>query len=340
MQFPARDLTNQYVSLSYQDVVQRYNIDTASYILDGQGYALFYIPTSSIGFRVITSDQTASHAFNSVTASHATQAVLAVLAQVADFADVAGTASISVSASYAPGSPSISASYALSASYAPGSPSISASYANTSSTAIMSQTASSVNCPSLTTYPNEIQFQNISAIDPDAEWHWQTGDGGFFLGTSGNISFDASQIVVAADTNITLQSFSPNVGNLVLKDFGGVTLVSQTSPGVPTSITASYFLGTASYTQFAKTASYLAGQPAIKSGFIPSSSFQGIIALSASIVFTTAFLSGYSISITADDVRIFTIESKSLAGFTITSNSNVALSGSVYWQAITYGEYN
>jgi hypothetical protein len=42
----------------------------------------------------------------------------------------------SLSASYAPGTPSVSASYALSASYAPSTPSLSASVASTSSVAI------------------------------------------------------------------------------------------------------------------------------------------------------------------------------------------------------------
>ena len=98
MQFPFRDLTNQYISLSYQDVVQRYTQGTASYFLDGLGNVIVWLPTSSLGQQVITADQPvpfavsasyalnggsggastssswASHSFTSDTASYATSA--------------------------------------------------------------------------------------------------------------------------------------------------------------------------------------------------------------------------------------------------------------------------
>jgi hypothetical protein len=60
MDFPSRNLTNQYISLSYQDVVQRYTpgaTDTASYFLDGLGSVIAYIPTSSLGQQLVTIDQ-------------------------------------------------------------------------------------------------------------------------------------------------------------------------------------------------------------------------------------------------------------------------------------------
>jgi hypothetical protein len=104
MNFPSRDLTNQFISRSYQDVVQQY-LDTGSflYLLDGYGNVIFQIPSASYGGIIVTQDQSASYALQAL------------------------------SASFAPSSPSISASYALSSSY-----SISASYAISSSNTISS----------------------------------------------------------------------------------------------------------------------------------------------------------------------------------------------------------
>lgn len=66
MQFPSRDLTLQYISLSYQDVVQRYAVEnTASYFLDGLGNVIAYIPSSSVGNAILTNDQTASFSYTS-----------------------------------------------------------------------------------------------------------------------------------------------------------------------------------------------------------------------------------------------------------------------------------
>jgi hypothetical protein len=61
MQFPERDLTDQFISLSYQDVLQQYNTTGSSlYVLDGYGNVVFGIPTASLGNTVITSDITSS----------------------------------------------------------------------------------------------------------------------------------------------------------------------------------------------------------------------------------------------------------------------------------------
>ena len=70
-QFPQRDLTNQYISTSYQDVVQRYLSASVDYLLDGLGYVILGIPTASVGNLILTQDQTASWAYNAVSASWA-----------------------------------------------------------------------------------------------------------------------------------------------------------------------------------------------------------------------------------------------------------------------------
>jgi hypothetical protein len=63
--------------------------------------------------------------------------------------------------------------------------------------------------------------------------------------------------------------------------------------------------------------------------------------LIADIAFTADFPNvGYSVTITGEDARIFTIQSKTVSGFQINTNSGVALTGNVYWQAISNGEFN
>jgi hypothetical protein len=109
MQFPSRDFTNQYISKSYQDVVQRY-ADTGSttYFLDGLGYVIAGIPTSSIGNIIVTQDQTASYSFFAITASYAaTSSVTYVTSSITSSvtsAISASWASSSISASYFSGS--------------------------------------------------------------------------------------------------------------------------------------------------------------------------------------------------------------------------------------------
>ena len=127
MPFSTRNLTNQYISLSFQDVVQRYTPPgTASYFLDGLGNELFVLDTVNAGQKLLTTTSTASYALTSFSASYAVQATVA---QVADVALIADTSSLSVSASY-----SATASVATSASYAPEP--VSASYALTTSYAL------------------------------------------------------------------------------------------------------------------------------------------------------------------------------------------------------------
>lgn len=60
MIFPTKDFTNQFISSSYQDVLQQYLLDDTLYFLDGYGNVVGSIPSSSIGYNLITSDVTSS----------------------------------------------------------------------------------------------------------------------------------------------------------------------------------------------------------------------------------------------------------------------------------------
>jgi hypothetical protein len=89
----------------------------------------------------------------------------------------------------------------------------------------------------------------------------------------------------------------------------------------------------------ATSASYINGS-IIKSNSVPPGMFGGT-PLTTSITFTADFPNpNYSVTITGEDARIFTIQNKSATGFEINTNSNIALTGNTYWHAISYGEFN
>jgi hypothetical protein len=140
MQFTSRDLTNQYISRSYQDVLQQYLQSDFLYILDGLGNVVGNIPSASIGNILITSDVTASM----TVASASVSTIIQIYQESSSFA------SSSISSSYAPFTQIYQesaswASQSLSASWAP-MPVIpstdSASWASSSLSSSISHTAS------------------------------------------------------------------------------------------------------------------------------------------------------------------------------------------------------
>lgn len=93
--------------------------------------------------------------------------------------------------------------------------------------------------------------------------------------------------------------------------------------------------GTSSY---ALTASYVNGM-ITKNNAVAGGTFAGN-PKKATVTFSTPFPNvSYSIVVTGEDARSWTIESKVSGSFVINSNSNTALANSVYWQAISYGEF-
>jgi hypothetical protein len=75
--FLQKDLTNQYISNSYQNIVQTYNDGRTNWLLDGYGNVVANIPSSSIGQSILTQDQTASYANISNTSLVSNVALLA-----------------------------------------------------------------------------------------------------------------------------------------------------------------------------------------------------------------------------------------------------------------------
>jgi hypothetical protein len=151
--FPSQDLTNQYISESYQNVIQKYTpTGSTYYLLNGYGDVIFSLASSSFGGQLVTTNQTVTQ---SISASYATRTGTATfsdtasLAVEATFADTASLAATAISASYAPSSPSLSASYATSASLSATAsyviPSISSMLANANSTTVLFQYPNNIN---------------------------------------------------------------------------------------------------------------------------------------------------------------------------------------------------
>jgi hypothetical protein len=93
--------------------------------------------------------------------------------------------------------------------------------------------------------------------------------------------------------------------------------------------------GTSSY---ATSASYAIIQKDIKSGAVSSgwalTGGQYVYDVSFGTQYTTE---DYSVTVTAvSDARIWTVQSKIVSGFRINSNSNIPLTGDVYWMSIPY----
>jgi len=75
-----------------------------------------------------------------------------------------------------------------------------------------------------------------------------------------------------------------------------------------------------------------------KAGLVSGSTFAGS-PLTATINFSNSFsVNNYVITITGEDARMWSIQSKTISGFTINSNSSVAISGNVFWMASENGE--
>lgn len=80
------------------------------------------------------------------------------------------------------------------------------------------------------------------------------------------------------------------------------------------------------------------GGLSMKSGIVLNSSFAGS-PKKYDVVFTTPFPDNeFSVVVTGEDSRSFTVESKSASGFTINANAATALTGKVFWQAAVVGE--
>jgi hypothetical protein len=99
MQFPDRDFSLQYVSCSYQNIVQNYdNYDDYVYLLDGNGYVILCVLSASLGYPIITQNQTVSSSLFAVSASYSQTSENFISTSYSKYSDTA---------SYVSGSPHV-----------------------------------------------------------------------------------------------------------------------------------------------------------------------------------------------------------------------------------------
>jgi hypothetical protein len=111
------------------------------------------------------------------------------------------------------------------------------------------------------------------------------------------------------------------------------------------SVVSASYAATASIatsSSYALTASFAlnggGGGLTTKSGNVANTTFAGN-PKKATVTFSTPFPNNnYAITITGEDSRTWTIESKAAGSFVINANSNSNLSGTTYWICVAYGE--
>jgi hypothetical protein len=180
---------------------------------------------------------------------------------------------------------------------------------------------------------NGLIAQNNSTVTGSLEV--TQGITGSLLGTASyatqalTASYASTYAPVFPFTGSAIITGSLEVTGSITSTLGFTGSLQGTSSWASDSISASY----------ASTASYINGS-IIKSNSVPPGMFGGT-PLTTSITFTADFPNpSYSVTITGEDARIFTIQNKSATGFEINTNSNIALTGNTYWHAISYGEFN
>ena len=228
MRFPSQDFSNQYISLSYQAVVQTYAQGTASYLLDGNGNVLGFIPTSSVGQQFITADQpvplalTASYAMNGGSGGSSISSSWASQSLSSSFATSANTASFTETCLFALNSEvaetAISASVVVSASYA--FLSQQAAHSTLSDTSSLSLIALFADTAS---YAFESTFSDTASLAAYAN----------YAGSS-SYAINASQAVSASYA--ATASWAQNIPTVVS------TLFASSSVSSSFSVTASYLL--------------------------------------------------------------------------------------------------
>ena len=156
---------------------------------------------------------------------------------------------------------------------------------------------------------------------------------------------DSSNVTPAPELLYTDSEISYNPGADTLTVTNITASLFGTSSWARNSVTASYVTGSvftstnpALSASYAATASYVNGL-IIKSNAIQNTSFGGS-PLTASVTFTTGFPNtSLTVTVTGTDSRAWAVQSLTKDGFVVNSNSSQALTGKVYWQAMSIGEF-
>lgn len=352
MQFPSRDLTLQYISTSYQDVVQRYTATgSLTYLLDGLGYVICGIPTSSVGQTILTQDQTASYSLFAVTASYtATSSITNITSSLISVTS-ASWASSSLSSSY-----SNSSSYSsnvLSSSYAEYSDnsglSISSSYANIASlslvsdVALLADTASFADTADNATSASYTPYSDTSI---SASWASSSISSSYALtasyaanagGGGGTILYTGSTYQITSSFAVSASWAPSSGGSSLSSSWASSSISSSYSVNADTSsisISASYSV-TASWTPFVATISASWASQSLSASYLIGSSVSSSwasqsLSSSWSPVPTSASWSSASISASYADSTPFNPNVQTLDSRT----------GTLYFPMVQYAQYN
>lgn len=355
IRFPFRDLAYQHISTSYQDVVQKYYPigGDGLYILDGIGNVISYISSASVGSELLTSNQTASFAFRSISSSYSTTAsyglnninsqtaslafhsYIADLAYIADVAEIAESASIAITSSYA--------MFAESASWTPGSGTAgSASWAAYAVASDTSQTASYV------------AGYNVDGEVLQSLYSEQSNTSSFsFYAESYTSHIEISTSFAASSIS---SSYSETASYVLNNESGIQSIFSTQSLFATSSLTASYISSSAIFDDFVYkltasfsniaisssnsiTSSYVIGIPIIQHGVINGNYFYNNPKIVKIIFINTFPDNNYSVVVSGESPRLWTIQNKDSGSFEINSNNNVPFVDNVFWQSI-YGGTN
>jgi hypothetical protein len=261
MRFPSQDLGPQYISQSYQDVLQHYITGGFLYVLDGYGNVVFTVNSSSIGDTVITSNMTSSmtvasasisniyqvHQVSSSFASSSVSASYALTSSISLYSNAADSASYAISSIFSDtASLAIYSDFSGTASLA--METISASYALTSSYALNSG-GTTIITGSL--YPITSSWSNYSST---ASYF-----SGSVIGSVPSSSYAVSASWAPSSDGSISSSYALTASYALNGGTGGTSL-----------ITASLYPITSSWSNYSLTTSYFSGSII---GSVPSSSY-------------------------------------------------------------------
>ena len=250
---------------------------------------------------------TASWANNAVTASAATSITF-----------IPATASFATSASFAPTIlPAGTVSSSLQINTGSFSGSFTGNLTGTSSVAVIAQTASYFD--GFITFPSGLDITGSLVVTGS-----QTIIGNQSI--TGSLILSSSlplELQVVGDTEIT-GSLRLTSGGITGSLFGTASWANSASVAISSS--------------FATTASFASNVIKTKAGSVTNSSFTGN-PRKTTVTFATAFPNtNYAVTVTGEDSRAWSIESKLAGSFVISANSNTNLIGNTYWIATAYGE--
>ena len=149
----------------------------------------------------------------------------------------------------------------------------------------------------------------------------------------------SSQSFSATSASWASQSFSATSASWASQSVISVVSVSSSWTSQSFSATSASWASHSFSASYTTTSSYTLGIPTIKNGIIVGTAFSGSPKTS-SITFTKPFVdNNYSVVVTGESSRTWTIQNKVSGSFQINSNNNTAFINNVFWQAMTTGEF-